>query len=219
MANWTCQLSNTTDTENHGSAGRGGNFPYAPVPPTLLGKRHWRTTSTGWGRLTGTHSASPGKRTQLSASKLCHKSAWKVGLPYINKMAFYRMEETTTAARRLPHLRRGKRHWRTLTCGGGRWTGVVRLFQEVACKNWYAITSILQSPTAHRCAHHRGKVTLTHPWVAAARRWCWRWQRINIYTDCFNLLLACDNLNQQKNMGIVPSLNLVCDPSLEITIN
>ena len=101
-----------------------------------IAQGNWRTTSTGWGRLTGTHRASPGKRTQLSASKLCHKSAWKVGLPYINKMAFYRMDETTTAARRLPHLRRGKRRWRTLTCGGGRWwTGVVRLFQEVACKN------------------------------------------------------------------------------------
>ena len=47
VGNWTCQLSNITDTENHEPAGRGGNFLYAPVPSTLVGKRHWRTTSTG----------------------------------------------------------------------------------------------------------------------------------------------------------------------------
>ena len=133
-----------------------------PVPPTLVGKRHWRTTSTGWGRLTGTHSASPGRRTQLNASKQCHKSAWKVGPPYINKMAFYRMEETTTAARRLPHLRRGKRRWRTLTCGGGRWwTGVVRLFQEVARKNLIMQSLVLYS--------HR------QPIVAPTTGGKWRW--------------------------------------------
>ena len=53
VKNWTCQLSNIMDNVNHGPASRGGHSPYAPVLYILVGNRHWRTTLTGWGRLTG----------------------------------------------------------------------------------------------------------------------------------------------------------------------
>ena len=154
VENWTYQLSNIRDTENHGPAGRGGNFPYAPVSSTLVGKRHWRTTSTGWGSTPWAHTV---PAPASGPNQVLSNFVIKVGLPYINRWHFiaWRKRRQWPAAKVMlthPHLRQQE---------VGDWCCQTLLRTRLQLED--AIIIFLQSPAAHHCAHHRGKSDANTP--------------------------------------------------------